>query len=167
MSMPTLRVALMQVNVTVGDISGNKLKILEKIAWSRKLQADLIVFPEMAITGYPPEDLLLKPHFIRAAKEAMEAIAQTVHREVVLLGSVDSDFDIYNTMAVLHAGQMIARYRKQNLPTYGVFDEDRYFRPGTAVVLLDIGVRIGLSICEDLWLPSGVCKDEAKGLRKC
>lgn len=161
MSVSTLRVALMQVNVTVGDISGNKLKILEKIAWARKLQADLVVFPEMAITGYPPEDLLLKPHFIRAAKEAMEAIAQTVRREVVLLGSVDSDFDIYNAMAALHSGQVIARYRKQNLPTYGVFDEDRYFRPGTAVVLLDMGVRIGLSICEDLWLPSGVCKDEA------
>lgn len=161
MSMPTLRVALMQVNVTVGDISGNKLKILEKIAWSRRLQADLVVFPEMAITGYPPEDLLLKPYFIRAAKEAMEAVAQTVHREVVLLGGVDSDFDIYNTMAVLHAGQIVARYRKRNLPTYGVFDEDRYFRPGTAMALLDMGVRIGLSICEDLWLPSGVCKDEA------
>ena len=161
MTVPTLRVGLMQVNVTVGDISGNKQKILERIAWARKLQTDLVVFPEMAITGYPPEDLLLKPHFIRAAKEAMEDIAQQVDREVVLLGGVDSDLDIYNTLAVLHGRRVLARYQKQNLPTYGVFDEDRYFRAGTAAVLLDMGVRIGLSVCEDLWLPSGVCKDEA------
>lgn len=159
--MPLMRVAVIQMNPKVGDIQANALKVLNGISVAREALADLVVFPEMGLTGYPPEDLLLKPHFIRAAKDGVENIARAVQKEIVLLGGVDSDFDIYNALFVLQEGRVMGRYLKQNLPTYGVFDEDRYFRPGGESVLLECGVRLGLTICEDLWVPVGVCHREA------
>lgn len=159
--MPIVRVALIQMNSKVGDIHANGLKVIEGLHTAREAQANLIVFPEMGLTGYPPEDLLLKPHFIQTAQEGVKKIAENVQGEIVLIGGVDSDFDIYNTLFILHDGKIVGRYRKQNLPTYGVFDEDRYFRPGSGSALLECGVRLGLSICEDLWVPVGVGHQEA------
>lgn len=150
------RIALAQVNSTVGDLKGNANKIRKAIRRSREVGADLVVFPELAVTGYPPEDLLLKPFFIEDNLKVLESLASESRGITAVVGFVDRQNDIYNAAAVLHDGAWAATYRKNYLPNYGVFDEDRYFQRGSRVLVIVVrGVRIGLSICEDIWQPTG------------
>jgi NAD+ synthase (glutamine-hydrolysing) len=152
--MRTLRIGLCQINTTVGDIEGNTKKILDYIAKGKKSGADLLAFPEMAITGYPPEDLLLMPKFIEANLNAIQTIAKATTSMTALVGFVDKDGDIFNAAALLHNGKMIDAYHKNFLPNYGVFDEDRYFHVGTENFIFILkSIPIGPSICEDLWYP--------------
>jgi len=152
--MRTLRIGLCQINTTVGDIDGNTKKILDYIEKGKKMAVDLLAFPEMAVTGYPPEDLLLMPKFIEANLQAVKTIAKATSSITVLLGFVDKKKDIYNAAALLHDGKLIDSYCKTFLPNYGVFDEDRYFQVGTENFIFTLkSTPIGPSICEDLWYP--------------
>jgi NAD+ synthase (glutamine-hydrolysing) len=160
--MSILRIALAQINPTVGDLAGNEARILDAVARARALGAGLVVLPELAIPGYPPEDLLLKPSFVAANLQSLERIAAATAGLTVITGFVDRDSDLYNAAAVLHDGHMIAAYHKQYLPNYSVFDEDRYFMPGDADLIVSLGdSRLGLSICEDIWYPSGPVEAQA------
>lgn len=150
----TLRLALAQVNPTVGDIDGNTALAAEWIARARERGADLVVLPELAITGYPPEDLLLKRHFVDAALAAVEELARSVEGIVAIVGGPDRGPALHNAAHVLAGGEVVAVYRKVLLPNYGVFDERRYFEPGPGAALLELGgIRIGTTICEDVWFP--------------
>ncbi len=155
--MRTLRVALAQINATVGDLDGNAQQIAEGIERAKELRADLVVFPELAVTGYPPEDLLFKPHFVAKNKEVVEALAARVPRSLVaVVGFVDEAEDLFNAAAVLHDGKVVAVYHKHYLPNYGVFDEFRYFQQGQEALVLSLnGARLGITICEDIWYPGG------------
>jgi len=158
----TLRVALAQMNAVVGDIAGNEAKIGEQIATARAAGAQLVVFPELALTGYPPEDLLLKEHFLADTRAALQRIAAGVEGIVAVVGYPERAEDVHNAAAVIADGAIQASYRKQHLPNYGVFDELRYFQPGQrgATIAVD-GVTIGLTICEDIWQPGPPLSDEA------
>lgn len=160
--MRSLRVALAQINATVGDIEGNARKIAEGIERAKEVRADVVAFPELAVTGYPPEDLLFKPHFIARNKEAVQELAQLVPKSLVaVVGFVDEDGDIFNAATVLHDGKVAAVYRKHYLPNYGVFDEFRYFQQGDEPLVLALNdVRIGITICEDIWYPGGPARAE-------
>ncbi len=150
------RIALAQINSTVGDLAGNEAKIAEGIARAREAGADLVAFPELAVTGYPPEDLLLKPSFVAANLEVIERIAGLTQRITAVVGFVDQDTDLHNAAAVLHDGELVAVHHKIYLPNYSVFDEDRYFGAGNLPLLLTLGdVTIGISVCEDIWHPAG------------
>lgn len=152
--MRTLRIGLCQINSTVGDIEGNTKKIVSYIQTGKRKGVDLLAFPEMAVTGYPPEDLLLMPKFIEANLRAVEEIAKATSSITVIVGFVDRDRDIYNGAALLHDGKRAYAYHKSYLPNYGVFDEDRYFQAGREnLVFVLKSTPIGLSICEDLWYP--------------
>ncbi len=152
----TLRVALAQLNLTVGDLGGNEAKIVEAIGRARAQGAAIVVFPELAVTGYPPEDLLLKPSFVADGRARLEAIAAHTRGIAAVVGFVDAAEDIHNAAAVLHDGEWVGTYRKRYLPNYGVFDEDRYFMPGDASPLFLFGdVPVGINICEDIWYPVG------------
>ncbi|MCZ6534926.1 MAG: NAD+ synthase [Chloroflexi bacterium] len=154
--MRTFRLALAQINPTVGDLEGNSQKILQFIEEARSLGADLVVFPEMAITGYPAEDLLYKTSFLQDNLKAMRRVVQASKGLAVVVGFVDTDGDIYNAAAVAHDGELVGIYHKMYLPTYGVFDEDRYFRRGDTCPVYTInGVGVGVNICEDAWYPLG------------
>ena len=157
-----MRIALAQINPTVGDIAGNAELILERIDEARSAGAQLVLLPELAITGYPPEDLLLKEHFLADARAALEHIAAAVHDVVAIVGFPERADDVYNAAAVCAEGSVHAIYRKVRLPNYGVFDELRYFQsgPGPAIVEID-GVKVGLTICEDIWQPGHPASDEA------
>jgi NAD+ synthase (glutamine-hydrolysing) len=159
----SLRIALAQINTTVGDLAGNRAKILDYLDQARAQQADVVVFPELAVPGYPPEDLLLKPDFIEANRQSLQEIARRVRDITVVVGFVDRDEeDIYNAAAVLHAGQVVASYRKMFLPNYGVFDEYRYFGSGTEPLNLSLnGAVVGVNICEDIWNPAGPMEVQA------
>ena len=149
-----MRLALAQINTVVGDLDGNAQRILQRLAEAKDHQVDLVVFPELAITGYPPEDLLLRPSFIRAAQAKAEALAREARGVVALIGVPWLDRDLYNACAVCVAGEIKTIYRKRFLPNYGVFDEDRYFAPGRDLVLLEHGgTLVGPTICEDMWQP--------------
>ncbi len=157
-----LRVALAQINSIVGDIEGNEAKIAGQIAAARDAGAQLVVFPELAVTGYPPEDLLLKEHFLADTREALERIAADVHDIVAIVGYPERAEDVYNSAAVLADGAIRCNYRKNHLPNYGVFDELRYFQPGTRGATIEVdGVTVGLTICEDIWQPGPPLSDEA------
>ena len=152
--MPTLRLALAQLNVTVGDLAGNRRHIERAIRQAQAWRADLVVVPELAISGYPPEDLLLKSQFVEANRAELERLLPSGDGLVALVGMVDQDRHgrLYNAAAVLADGRHVATYRKRWLPNYGVFDEKRYFTPGIEPLVLVIGgMRVGLTICEDLW----------------
>jgi len=152
--MPTLRLALTQLNVTVGDLEGNRCLIEEAIRRAQAWFADLVVVPELSLVGYPPEDLLLKPRFVEQNLAMLGRLAPFARGLVTLVGFVDRDRAgrLYNAAAVLAHGRHVATYRKRYLPNYGVFDEKRYFTPGTENLLLNVGgVGIGVTICEDLW----------------
>ncbi len=152
--MASLRVALAQLNVTVGDLEGNRRLIEEAIRHAQGWLADLILVPELAVPGYPPEDLLLKPQFVKANQAALRHLAAAARGIVAVVGYVDQDprGGLSNAAAILAGGRQVATYRKQHLPNYGVFDEQRYFVPGAAPLLVTVGgVRVGLTICEDLW----------------
>ncbi|HEY8642101.1 MAG TPA: nitrilase-related carbon-nitrogen hydrolase, partial [Candidatus Dormibacteraeota bacterium] len=151
-----LRVALAQFNSTVGDLGGNTEKIVDWIGRARKQKADLVVFPELALTGYPPEDLLLKPSFIRDNLQHLDRVVAASKGIAAVVGFVDLDLDIYNAAAFIHDGDLKGVYHKVYLPNYGVFDEERYFQRGRTCPIFEFGgVRIGVSICEDAWYPSG------------
>jgi NAD+ synthase (glutamine-hydrolysing) len=157
-----LRAALAQINTTVGDIDGNAAKIRESIARAREEGAMLVLFPELTLTGYPPEDLLLKTHFLDAAGEALEQLASEVEDIVAIVGFPERADDVYNSAAVLADGRVAAVYRKVFLPNYSVFDEQRYFQSGSGGALVEVnGVPIGLTICEDIWEPGPPATDEA------
>jgi NAD+ synthase (glutamine-hydrolysing) len=152
--MRTLRIGLCQINTTVGDIERNTKKILDYITKGKKMGADLLAFPEMAVTGYPPEDLLLMPKFIEANLKAIKTIAKATSSITAVVGFVNKDGDIFNSAALLHGGKLIDVYSKIYLPNYGVFDEDRYFQAGKENFIFNLkSTPIGLSICEDLWYP--------------
>ena len=157
-----MRLALAQINPVVGDLDGNRDRILAAIGEARQAQADLVLLPELAVTGYPPEDLLLRPGFVRAARERIEAIAAACTDVVALVGVPWFDRDLYNACAVCADGRIQAVYRKRFLPNYGVFDEHRYFASGRDLVLLRLGATlIGPTICEDVWQPGPPATDLA------
>jgi NAD+ synthase (glutamine-hydrolysing) len=157
-----LRIALAQVNPTVGDIAGNAQLISTWIARAQEAGAQLVVFPEQTVTGYPAEDLWLKPHFLDAAGNAIDEIASGVGAIVALVGFPEREVATYNSVAVLADGRVRAVYRKVLLPNYGVFDERRYFEPGDTPALIEVaGARIGLTICEDIWYPGPPASVEA------
>jgi NAD+ synthase (glutamine-hydrolysing) len=155
--MARIRIGLAQVNVTVGDIEGNLRRLRDSLERAREAGVDLIAFPELAVCGYPPEDLLLKPAFVAANRQAVEGLARDSRGLTAVVGFADRDVDLYNAAAVLHDGRWAATYHKQRLPNYGVFDELRYFRPARhGELLLRLGdANVGVSICEDIWLPGG------------
>jgi NAD+ synthase (glutamine-hydrolysing) len=149
-----MRIALAQINTVVGDLDGNREHILGRLEDAKRANADLVLFPELAVTGYPPEDLLLRPGFIRAAERSLDEIARAARGIVALVGTPHFDRDLFNACAVCAGGEVKAVYRKRFLPNYGVFDEDRYFAPGHDLFLLEHGdVLIGPTICEDVWQP--------------
>ncbi len=151
-----IRVALCQRNLIVGDIDGNAGKVRESLEQARAVGADLAVFPELTLTGYPPEDLLLKPHFAEFAEAALLDLAAEVNGIVAVVGYPELRDDLFNTAAVIAEGRVTARYRKRYLPNYGVFDEQRYFARGHDALVLDLdGMKVGVTICEDLWYPGG------------
>ena len=150
------RLALAQINTTVGDIPGNTAKILDYIQRARDAHADLVAFPELAVTGYPPEDLLFNTAFLQANTAALEKIAAASQGIAVVVGCVDVGRDIANAAALASGGKLIDIYHKMYLPNYGVFDEDRYFRRGAGCPVYTInGVGVGVNICEDIWYPVG------------
>jgi len=146
-----LRVALAQINPTVGDFAGNAALIQEAITSAQKQSAEIIVFPEMIVTGYPVEDLALRPSFQAASIAAVEKIASSISGEIVaVVGYLDKGPK--NAVAIIHQGQIKARYFKQHLPNYGVFDEFRNFKPGDQNLVVRIqGVDVAVAICEDIW----------------
>src|SRR5437764_638820 len=149
-----MRIALAQINTVVGDLDGNAERIRSRLAEAKQEQADLVVFPELAVTGYPPEDLLLRPSFVQAARQKAEELAREARGIVALIGVPWLDRDLYNACAVCAAGEIKTIYRKRFLPNYGVFDEDRYFAPARDLVLLEHGgTLVGVTICEDMWQP--------------
>ncbi len=152
--MKYIRVGLAQINPIVGDFDYNLNKILEFIDLAKKKEVDLIAFPELALTGYPPEDLLFKPSFIEKNLYYLDKLKEKVQDIIVIVGFVDKDEDIYNAAAVIYNKKIVAKYHKQFLPNYGVFDENRYFQKGNSLTVLKVdNKKIGLSICEDIWYP--------------
>jgi NAD+ synthase (glutamine-hydrolysing) len=157
-----VRIALAQIDAVVGDIDGNRRRILAALADARSQKADLVLFPELAVTGYPPEDLLLRPGFLRAAASSLEQIARQVRGCVALIGTPHFDGDLYNACAVCAERKLRGFIRKRFLPNYGVFDEERYFASGRELLLLELnGVKIGVTICEDMWQPGAPATDLA------
>ena len=158
----TLRAALAQINPTVGDIAGNARLIADRTVQAREAGAQLVVFPELSLTGYPPEDLLLKTHFLDATESALRELAAGTRGIVALVGFPERGDDVYNSAAVLAGGEVAAVYRKTHLPNYGVFDEQRYFQAGDAPATFSLnGVTVGLTICEDIWEPGPPATSEA------
>ncbi|MBA3304223.1 MAG: NAD+ synthase [Actinomycetota bacterium] len=163
--MGLLRVALCQVNTVVGDLDGNVDRVLAQLEAAEDAGTDLAVFPELALTGYPPEDLLLKTGFVADNARALERVASRTGRCAAVVGFVDLGRDLYNAAAVCAAGRVAGTYRKRHLPNYAVFDEARYFAPGNepSTLFLVAGVRVGISICEDAWDPCGPVAEQAAG----
>src|SRR5919201_2008430 len=159
-----MRLALAQINPIVGDLDGNRALILDRLEEAKRNGADLVVFPELAVTGYPPEDLLLRPGFVRAAERSLEQIAREARGIVALVGTPHFDRDLYNACAVCTAGEVKAVVKKRFLPNYGVFDEFRYFAPGRDLILLEHGrTLVGVTVCEDMWQPGPPATDLALG----
>jgi NAD+ synthase (glutamine-hydrolysing) len=157
-----MRLALAQINTTVGDLEGNRTLVLERLEEARAADADLVLFPELAVTGYPPEDLLLRPGFIRAARLSLERIAAATKGISALVGTPHFDGDLFNACAVCSDGEVQAIYRKRFLPNYGVFDEQRYFAAGRDLVMLRLGeALLGVTVCEDMWQPGPPATDLA------
>jgi NAD+ synthase (glutamine-hydrolysing) len=160
--MDTFRLTLAQINPIVGDLAGNFEKIAGGMEQAREMGAHIVLFPELVLCGYPPEDLLLKPSFIKATRQALTDLLPYSHGLTAILGFVDADDDIYNAAAIIHNGQWVGTYRKFLLPNYGVFDEERYFRRGDTNTLYNMGeTLIGISICEDIWYPAGPPEQQA------
>ncbi len=174
-----MRIALAQINPTVGDLEGNAQRIADYIEQARRYRADIVVFPELALTGYPPEDLLLKEHFVRDNLKSLELLRRETLGMTAIVGFVDMDKDkkIYNAAAVLRDGKIKGVYHKIDLPNYGVFDEKRYFTPGKTNFVFQYGsiraprqrrgapqtgVTMGITICEDVWKKDGPHQAQAK-----
>ena len=163
--MARIRVALCQINTTVGDLDGNVARIVAALEQAETAGCDLAVFPELALTGYPPEDLLLKPGFVGDNRRALEQVAEATSSCAAVVGFVDAGRDLYNAAAVCAFGRVQAIYHKRNLPNYAVFDEQRYFAAGagTSPLVEVAGVRVGVSICEDAFSPTGPIATQAAG----
>ncbi len=157
-----MRLALCQMNATVGDIAGNARRISDGMRDARAAGADLVLFGELALTGYPPEDLLLKEHFLADARGALDELAGEARGIVAVVGFPERAEDVFNSAAVLAEGSVHAVYRKVYLPNYGVFDEQRYFQAGRSGAVIDIGSeRVGVTVCEDIWEPGPPASEEA------
>jgi NAD+ synthase (glutamine-hydrolysing) len=157
-----MRLALAQINPIVGDLDGNRALIVERITAAKREGADIVVLPELATTGYPPEDLLLRPGFLRAAAESLEQVALEARGIVVLVGSPYLERDLFNACAVCAGGEVKAMVKKRFLPNYGVFDEMRYFASGTELFLFEHGqTLVGVTVCEDMWQPGPPTSDLA------
>src|SRR5690349_7893346 len=151
-----LRLAMSQINVVVGDVEGNVQKCLDWMDRARDAGADIVTFPELALTGYPPEDLLLKPQFIDANLSALDQLVSRTRDITAIIGFVDRQDDIFNAAAIARNGKLVTTYHKIYLPNYGVFDEFRYFQVGNRCPVLQTGdATLGVSICEDIWYPDG------------
>ena len=164
--MRTFRLALAQINPTVGALDANRASIVARVREAEAAGADLVAFPELAITGYPPEDLVLRRRFVRDNLAALDRVRDATAglHVTVVVGFIDEVSDVYNAAAVLHDGRQAGVYHKQYLPNYGVFDEARYFHPGSAEapLVFDVaGTQVGVSICEDIWYSSGPVQDQA------
>ncbi|MEW6127651.1 MAG: NAD+ synthase [Acidobacteriota bacterium] len=161
--MNILRIAMAQINPTVGDLSANVDRVIDYLNQARAFGADVTIFPELSLPGYPPEDLLLKPHFARENRRALERIIEASGKQLIVVGFVDTDgSDIYNAAAVIAVGELVDVYHKTYLPNYGVFDEERYFQAGKTFPVYAIGdARIGVNICEDIWYPGGPDKSQS------
>jgi NAD+ synthase (glutamine-hydrolysing) len=158
----TLRLGMAQIDATVGDFAGNLDKMLRILDEARSLKVDLVAFPELAICGYPPEDLLLKPQFIDKNLQYLDKLVKASAGLTVVAGFVEQRGDLYNAAAVIHNGKHVGTYRKIYLPNYGVFDENRYFRPGDECpVWVIAGTGIGINICEDIWYEAGPATAQA------
>ncbi len=173
------RVAMVQMNPTVGDLEGNVRRITTWLREARKAKADLAVFPELAITGYPPEDLLLKPRFLEDNRRALEEIVRACRDLAAVVGYVGQGggsppksahpmvvpagrHELYNAAAVIFGQRLVTTYEKMYLPNYGVFDESRYFHPGRRIPIVVLnGTALGVNICEDIWFPEGPCRTQA------
>jgi NAD+ synthase (glutamine-hydrolysing) len=166
-SVARLRIALAQIDPIVGDLVGNRAKIRHFYAEADAAGCDIVAFPELAVTGYPPEDLVLKPGFVSDNLDVVHELAAATGSCAAVIGFVAADRDLYNAAAVCANGNVIGTYRKRVLPNYGVFDEARYFTPGGATDPLELfeigGVKIGVSICEDVWSPNGPLAEQAAG----
>jgi NAD+ synthase (glutamine-hydrolysing) len=157
-----MRLALAQIDTVVGDLDANRERIVGRLEEAREAGADLVLFPELAVTGYPPEDLLLRPSFLKAAAASLDAIAHEVKEIAALVGTPHLDRDLFNACAVCADGEVKAVYKKRFLPNYGVFDEDRYFQAGRELLLLRLGeTLVGVTICEDIWQPGPPATDLA------
>ena len=157
-----LRIALAQFNFVVGDIDGNRDRVIDAMGEARAAGVSLIAFPELALTGYPPEDLLFKPRFTESNLRALDAVIAASEGITAIVGYVDRRSDIYNAAAIVSSGRLAGVYHKQILPNYGVFDEERYFQSGgesSAFRLND--VTVGVNICEDIWVPGGPAREQA------
>ncbi len=154
--MRQVRIAMAQINTTVGDLEGNTKKIVDGIQQAKEQQVDIVTFPELAVTGYPPQDLLLKPQFLHDNKTMLQRITDHTRGITAIVGFVNQDDDIYNAAAVIHDRQLLGVQHKVYLPNYGVFDENRYFQAGVPEHIYKIGdVIFGVNICEDIWYPEG------------
>jgi NAD+ synthase (glutamine-hydrolysing) len=163
----SFRIAIAQINATVGDLSGNLRKIIEYVKTAKGLEADIVVFPELAICGYPPEDLLLKKHFVKDNLKALDSIIENTSDITAIVGFADrrsvKNFTLYNAAAVIHNGGLKGVYHKRALPNYGVFDEKRYFTPGNENFIFTLGrLKFGITICEDIWENKGPYKVQAE-----
>ena len=157
-----MRIALAQLNVTVGDLEGNTAKILRVMDQARDAGVELVAFPELAVTGYPPEDLLFKSQFVQANLNALRRIVEHSQDLTAVVGFVDRQEDLYNAAAVACDGRLVGVYHKAYLPNYGVFDENRYFQSGSSCPVFVLnGVTVGVNICEDIWYPGGPTKTQA------
>lgn len=159
-----LRLSLAQVNPVVGDLVGNSDKILDFIRLAQGRSTDIIAFPELAICGYPPEDLLLKPHFVSRNIRAVKSLAKDITDVTALIGYVDRDKagHLYNAVAIVNGGKIVGTYYKEELPNYGVFDEKRYFTPGKNNQIFALGYdEFAVNICEDIWIDKGVYEKQA------
>ncbi len=153
-----IRISLAQMNSTVGDYPGNVQKIKDFISKADEKGADLILFPELSLNGYPPEDLILKTQFLKDSLKSIEEIQDFSKSKdvVIVLGAVDWDVESYNSAFVIYKGEIYGSYKKMFLPNYSVFDEKRYFTAGRAPFLMEMErIKIGITICEDLWVPNG------------
>lgn len=156
------RIALAQINPVVGDLEGNAQLIIERTAKAREAGAGLVVFPEMALCGYPPEDLLIRPRFVARCARQMEKIAQRTEEATVILGAPVERNGLFNAACVLAGGGVRAEIFKKELPNYGVFDERRYFTPGDGGPLIKTGPAIiGITVCEDIWVENGLVENQA------
>ena len=161
MTVSGLVLALAQVKSAVGDLEGNSSKITEYVQRASDADADIVLFPELCLTGYPPEDLLLKADFTRSCMAALAELASGIGDMIAVVGFAESDYDIFNSAAVICKGAVHCVYRKVFLPNYGVFDEKRYFGAGNRNLVLDVsGTRVGITICEDIWFPGGPMEEQ-------
>lgn len=160
--MRTIRISMAQINPTVGDLKGNRDKIVDYIGRARVLGADLVAFPELAVTGYPPEDLLLKPQFVKDNLRTLREITRQTRGITAIVGFVDSNERLYDGAAIISNGKLVHVYHKMILPNYGVFDEYRYFKPGNRFPVATLkGVNIGVNVCEDIWFAEGPARIQA------